>query len=233
MSNSFIQISDSHIDDEKLVMGVNSHSNLNSVIEDISKQSYDALVFSGDLAHNGTIYSYIQISEMLRNINKSVSILSGNHDKKSNLSKIFGDSMMLNLKLKDWEIITVDSVQYGKVSGRLSIQKLKKLTNEIELSNAKYIVICMHHPVMSMESSWDDEMSLENPEDFFASIYNYDKVKAVIWGHAHQCGEFYRDNLKLFSCPSTAVQFCGPTGIGYNHYKLYDDGEITCKTRWL
>ncbi len=40
MPKSFIQISDSHIDDKKLVMGVDSQANLACVVEDISKQSY-------------------------------------------------------------------------------------------------------------------------------------------------------------------------------------------------
>ncbi len=233
MPKSFIQISDSHIDDEKLVMGVDSQANLASVVEHISKQSYDALVVSGDLSHNGTMSSYIQIKEILKPLNNNASILPGNHDNKSNLSKIFSNSLLCNFQLNDWEIITIDSVQNEKVSGRLSNQQLQTLTDEIKLSSAKYIVLCLHHPVVPMQSSWNDDLSLENPEDFFDTISQFPKVRAVIWGHAHQSSEFNRDSIKLFSCPSTAVQFCGPSSIGYNHYTLHDNGEINCKTRWL
>ena len=233
MPKSFIQISDSHIDDEKLVMGVDSQANLASVVEHISKQSYDALVVSGDLSHNGTMSSYIQIKEILKPLNNNASILPGNHDNKSNLSKIFSNSLLCNFQLNDWEIITIDSVQNEKVSGRLSNQQLQTLTDEIKLSSAKYIVLCLHHPVVPMQSSWNDDLSLENPEDFFDTISQLPKVRAVIWGHAHQSSEFNLDSIKLFSCPSTAVQFCGPSSIGYNHYTLHDNGEINCKTRWL
>jgi Icc protein len=233
MPKSFIQFSDSHIDDERLVMGVDSQANLASVVEHISKQSYDALVFSGDLSHNGTMSSYIRIKEILKPLGNNVCILPGNHDNKSSLLKIFINSLPCNFQLNDWEIITIDSVQHEKVSGRLSNQQLQTLTDGIKLSIAKYIVLCLHHPVVPMQSSWDDDLSLENSEDFFDTISQFPKVRAVIWGHAHQSSEFNRDSIKLFSCPSTAVQFCGPSSIGYNHYTLYDNGEINCNTRWL
>ncbi len=233
MPKSFIQISDSHIDDEKLVMGVDSQANLACVVEDIYKQSYDALIFSGDLSHNGTINSYIRINEILKPLNNKTYILPGNHDNESNLAKIFDNSLLINFKLNDWEIISIDSVQNEKVSGYLSEQKLQTLVNEIKQSRAKYIVLCLHHPVVPMQSSWNDDLSLENSEDFFGAISQFPRVRAIIWGHAHQSSEFKFGNIKLFSCPSTAVQFCGPSGIGYNHYTLHDNGEINCKTQWL
>ena len=89
MPKSFIQISDSHIDDEKLVMGVDSQANLAAVVEHVSKQTFDALVFSGDLSHNGTTSSYIQIKEILKPLGNNVCILPGNHDNKSSLLKIY------------------------------------------------------------------------------------------------------------------------------------------------
>jgi Icc protein len=233
MPKSFIQISDSHIDDEKLVMGVDSQANLTCVVEHISKQLYDALIFSGDLSHNGTINSYIRINEILKPLNNKACILPGNHDNKSNLAKIFDNLLLSNFQLNDWEIISIDSVQNEKVSGYLSDQKLQTLINEIKQSRAKYIVLCLHHPVVPMQSSWDDDLSLENSEDFFGVISQFPRVRAIIWGHAHQSSEFKYGSIKLFSCPSTAVQFCGPSSIGYNHYTLHDNGEINCKTRWL
>ncbi len=233
MPKSFIQISDSHIDDEKLIMGVDSQANLTCVVEHISKQLYDALIFSGDLSHNGTINSYIRINEILKPLNNKACILPGNHDNKSNLAKIFDNLLLSNFQLNDWEIISIDSVQNEKVSGYLSDQKLQTLINEIKQSRAKYIVLCLHHPVVPMQSSWDDDLSLENSEDFFGVISQFPRVRAIIWGHAHQSSEFKYGSIKLFSCPSTAVQFCGPSSIGYNHYTLHDNGEINCKTRWL
>ena len=233
MTKSFIQISDSHIDDNKLVLGVDSQANLGSIVSMISDQNYDVLLISGDLAHNGTLESYQKLQKILNPIETEIYVLPGNHDDFSNLSQVFNQSSLCNFIIGCWEIITLDSVQSGKVSGRLSDEQLHSLSQQISSSSAKYIALCLHHPPVSMQSDWDDEMSLENPDDLFAVIDQFDTIKAVMWGHAHQCCEFNRNGVKLFSCPSTALQFNGQSGIGYNHYTLNEDGEIDCKTQWL
>ena len=233
MTKSFIQISDSHIDDDKLVMGVDSEANLSAIVSNISKHYYDALLISGDLAHNGTLLSYQKLRKILNPIEAKIYVLPGNHDDLSNLSQIFNQSSLCNFIIGCWEVITIDSVQVGKVSGRLNDKQLHSLSQQISSSSAKYIALCLHHPPIPMQSSWDDDMSLENPEDLFAVIDQFDNIKAIMWGHAHQCSESNRNSVKLFSCPSTALQFDGQPGIGYNHYTLNNDGEIYCKTQWL
>jgi len=233
MTKSFIQISDSHIDDNKLVMGVDSQANLSTIVSTISKHNFDALLISGDLAHNGTFESYQKLQKILNPIEAKIYVLPGNHDDLSNLSQIFNQSSLCNFIIGCWEVITIDSVQVGKVSGRLNDEQLHSLSQQISSSSAKYIALCLHHPPVSMQSDWDDEMSLENPEDLFTVIDQFDNIKAIMWGHAHQCSESNRNGVKLFSCHSTALQFDGQPGIGYNHYTLNDDGEIYCKTQWL
>ena len=233
MTKTFIQITDSHIDDNKLVMGVDSQANLGAIVSMISQKNYEALLISGDLTHNGTLESYQTLQKILDPIETEIYVLPGNHDNLSNLSQVFNKSYLCNFTIDCWEVITIDSVQVGKVSGRLIDEKLNSLSQEISSSSAKYIVLCLHHPPVSMQSDWDDEMSLENPEDLFAVIDQYDNIKAVIWGHTHQSSEFNRNGVKLFSCPSTALQFHGSSSIGYNHYTLNDNGQIYCKTHWL
>tara|TARA_B100000745_G_scaffold291704_1_gene231799 strand:- start:95 stop:796 length:702 start_codon:yes stop_codon:yes gene_type:complete len=233
MTKSFIQISDNHIDDDKLVMGVDSQANLSVIVSMIAQKNYDALLISGDLTHSGTLESYQKLKIILKPIKTEIYVLPGNHDNFANLSQIFNQSSLCNIIIGCWEVITIDSVQAGKVSGRLNDEQLHSLSQQISLSSAKYIALCLHHPPVSMESDWDDEMSLENPDDLFDVIDQYDNIKAVMWGHAHQCSEFNRKGVKLFSCPSTALQFNGSSSIGYNHYTLNDNGEIYCKTQWL
>ncbi len=233
MTRSFIQISDSHIDNDKFVMGVDSQKNLSAIVSNISKHYFDALLISGDLTHNGTLESYQKLHKILNPIESKIYMLHGNHDDLSNLNQIFNESSLCNLIIGCWEIISIDSVQVGKVSGRLNDEQLHTLSQKITTSSAKYIALCLHHPPVSMESDWNDALSLENPEDLFAVIDQFDNIKAIMWGHAHQCAEFNRKGVKLFSCPSTALQFNGQSGIGYNHYTLNDDGEIYCKTHWL
>ena len=86
----------------------------------ISNKNYDALLISGDLAHNGTLESYQKLQKILNPIETEIYVLPGNHDDLSNLSQIFSQSCLCNFILSCWEVITIDSVQVGKVSGRLN-----------------------------------------------------------------------------------------------------------------
>jgi len=233
MNNSFIQISDSHIDDEKNVWGTDSQKNLSTIVKSISSRNYNALIISGDLAHNGTASSYSIFKKIIRPIILNLSILPGNHDNKLNLSSAFSEYYLTKLTIADWEIISIDSVQDNKTSGFIKKNELELLTNKILSSTKKFIVLCLHHPPISMQSNWDDKKSLENSDNFFNTIDKFSKIKAVIWGHAHQGSEFIRNDIKLFSCPSTTLQFNGPDMIGYNHYNLSNEGEINCETVWL
>jgi Icc protein len=185
------------------------------------------------LAHNGTASSYSTLKDIIQPISDNLFILPGNHDNKLNLSSAFSEHYLPKLTIADWEIISIDSVQENKTSGFLNKAKLELLTKKILSSTKKFIVLCLHHPPISMESDWDDKKSLENSDDFFHTIDKFSKIKAVIWGHAHQSSEFNRNNVKLFSCPSTTLQFNGPEMIGYNHFNLSDKGEINCETVWL
>ena len=128
MTKTFIQITDSHIDDDKLVMGVDSEANLSAIVSNISKHYYDALLISGDLAHNGTLESYQKLLKILNSIATKIYVLPGNHDDLPNLSQVFNKSCLCNFIIDCWEVITIDSVQAGKVSGRLSDEQLYSLS---------------------------------------------------------------------------------------------------------
>ena len=117
MNNSFIQISDSHIDDEKNVWGADSQKNLNSIVKSILSRNYNALIISGDSTHNGTMSSYSLFKEIIKPISSNFAILPGNHDNKLNLSSSFSEHYLTKLIISDWEIISIDSVQDNKTSG--------------------------------------------------------------------------------------------------------------------
>ena len=125
MNYSFIQISDCHIDDEKNVWGTDSQKNLSTIVKSISNRNYNALIISGDLAHNGTASSYSTLKDIIQPISDNLFILPGNHDNKLNLSSAFSEHYLTKLTIADWEIISIDSVQDNKTSGFLRKDELK------------------------------------------------------------------------------------------------------------
>ncbi len=229
----FVQISDCHIDDNAQVMGVDSHTNLKKVVDKITTLESDALVISGDLAHNGTRQSYKKLKQILAPINTNIFAITGNHDNAENLNTELGEYLFDTVTLGAWEIATIDSVQVGKSSGFVSAKALAKLDTQLQSSNAKYALVVLHHPVVPMNSNWNDALSLENPQDLFAVLDKHSKIQALLFGHAHESAEFSKKGLKIIACPSTALQFNDENAIGFNYYTLFDDGQLTYETQWI
>ena len=231
--HNLIQISDCHIDNQAESMGVDTHTNLTSVIKTVAKQNCDTLLITGDLTHNGTLNSYYLLQRMLTPIKSRIVVLCGNHDQIANLNQVFSEQLIPKFSLGNWEIITIDSTQPLKTSGYVTKQALDQLDHDLQNSTAKYNIVALHHPIVSMQSDWDDSLSLENADKLFNVMNKYPKIKAVLWGHAHQASEFNNNHVALISCPSTALQFDNETRIGFNHYRLHDDGKLEYNTQWI
>ena len=230
---NLIQISDCHIDDQVESMGVDTHANLASVVKAVTKHNCDTLLITGDLAHNGTLNSYQVLQRMLMPIKSRIVVLSGNHDQIENLNQVFSEQLISKFSLGNWEIITIDSTQTLDNSGYVNKKALDQLAQDLQNSVAKYNIVALHHPIVSMQSDWDDSLSLENADELFNVMNKYPKIKAVLWGHAHQASEFDNNDVALISCPSTALQYDNETRIGFNHYRLHDDGKLEYNTQWI
>mgnify|MGYP006420480225 FL=1 len=228
-----IQISDCHIDDQPMVMGVNSQDNLKKIIQQISLVDFDALLISGDLTHNGGIKSYQILKEILLPIKKPMFVIAGNHDNANNLNQCFSKNLFESFTLGNWEIITIDSIQSNKTSGLVTQTALEKLDLMLLKSQSDNIIVTLHHPIVPMNSSWDDELSLENPQDLFQVLDQHSKIHTVVFGHAHEAAEFSHINFDIISCPSTALQFNQEQRVGYNEFNLNDNGTINHKIQWI
>ena len=229
---AFVQLSDCHIDDQPISMGVDTWHHLDQVLDKVKQQEFEQIFISGDLSHQGSEKSYSVLREKLKVLEIEPVVIVGNHDDKHNLSQAF-QYTHTNTQLGPWEIIITDSAQMGKTPGRLLAQALTQLQKDLQNSKAEYIIVMLHHPIVSMQSAWDDALSLENPEDLFAILKQHDKVKAVLFGHAHEAKDFEVDGIKIISCPSTALAFNPEQGLGFNHYQLHDNGLVSHKTLWI
>ncbi|MEO1943656.1 MAG: metallophosphoesterase [Candidatus Thioglobus sp.] len=230
---TLIQISDCHIDDTPIVMGINTQQNLSLIIDDILGREIDGLLITGDLAHNGTLGSYRFISKQLIKLDADIVVLPGNHDDTDNLITEFENNLVRELRFGDWGVVSAYSKQNNQISGLLSDEELQIIDDTLRLSKAKYNIVIIHHPPVPMCSEWDDSLSLQNMDDFMEVVDRNKNIKAILWGHAHQSSEFEHNNIKLISCPSTALQFNDDKGVGFNQYSLHNNGKFEYRTRWL
>lgn len=228
-----IQITDSHISKGKSYKNIATKKRLKNIVDNLA-EDIAAVIFTGDLSHYGDDKSYKDIKKIIKKIAPITYILAGNHDNLINLKKHFQKKMPSFFYLGEWQIIMLNSVKENKTYGYLSDNELKKLTNILASDNAKYYLIALHHPVVSMQSSWDDNESLRNPNDLFKITAKYPKVKAIIWGHAHEAKEFQYNNIKLLSCPSSANQSVKDFNkTGYRKISLCDNGQALTSVIWM
>ena len=227
-----IQLSDCHIDDQPVTMGINTQANLDAVLQALESQPFDQLFISGDLTHHGTAPAYQFLKDRLDQLTPNPLVIAGNHDDKNQLSKFFTQANAC-VTLGAWELITIDSVVVGETPGYLEKAELDRLDQLLTNTDAEHVMIALHHPIVGMQSNWNDDWSLTNPKALFALLDNHPKVRAVIFGHAHEAKRFQVNGLDIFSCPSTALQFNDEERLGFNRYYLHNDGKLECDTLWI
>ena len=88
-----LQLSDTHLfaNTQDNLLGVNSYLALSNLLKKIQYKTanIDIIFLTGDISQDGSIESYEHIVAVLASINKPVYWLSGNHDDKNIIEKVF------------------------------------------------------------------------------------------------------------------------------------------------
>ena len=241
-----IQITDLHIftneDDE--FSGVNSHSSLQAVLSQIKDDFpyYDLMLATGDLVQDTEETTYKNLLEILDQVDQPIYSLPGNHDDPGLMKKVFAADQDKQIKIhfdrqlqiRNWSILFLNSYKPNTHNGYLSQEELIALHEGLERAKDSNVLICLHHHPVSINSKWMDGMMLENPDDLFEIVDQYDHVKGIIWGHIHQEFSQVRKDVLLLGTPSTCAQFLPKAKEygtddkqpGYRWLKLKGDGSI-------
>ncbi len=243
-----IQITDTHIfesaDDH--FDGVNTTESLSTVITHIKQQreQIDLVIVSGDLVHDPVSSAYLKLRHLLDKLELPVFCLPGNHDDPVLMHKLLNQQLIATQKLVDanhWGIILLDTFLKNSHSGRLQLSELEFLEQSLEQFKDKSVLVCLHHPPISVASPWMDAMKLENHEDLFNVLDKFKNVRSVIWGHIHQVIMEKRGDILMYGSPSTCVQFKPRSeeyvrddfGPAYSVLNLYRDGRVDIETQRL
>ena len=236
MMQQLIQISDCHLAQRSLMNGVNTRMRLKHIIKNINNKPYDALIATGDLVNTPSAKNYQLLTYFLMQLKrKNISIIAGNHDDINLMRAYLMPYIMRTISLDNWCIILTDSVVDKQVYGMLSAKELMRLEREIIGTTKPYVFIALHHPIVKMNSTWNDMQSLHNAKTLLALLKNHPKVKAVSFGHSHEYKVFNKSGLRIYSCPSSAKQFTHYRSYSsaYMIFKLLDSGNIDHKVIWI
>lgn len=235
-----VQITDCHLGERPgtRLLNVDTDRSLAAVIELVKRQQprIDALLLTGDLSDNGSAAAYRRVQAATDGLAPEVRWLPGNHDSAATLRRLYGDDARLrrNLLLGDWQIVALDTAVPHQVGGRLASLELAALRDCLRGEPRRHALICLHHPPLPVGCDWIDTQQVANADEFWSELEPFAQVRAVLSGHVHQAFETQRGAVRVFSSPSTCVQFAPGSADfrveavapGYRWFDLHADGRI-------
>jgi 3',5'-cyclic-AMP phosphodiesterase len=242
-NNSYrlVQVTDTHLyaDVSHVLVGMNCEQGLNDVMDLIrSKEKVIAgVLLTGDASQDNSAGSYQRLHRTLGTLGARQYWIPGNHDELKAMQKALdADNRCFDktLRLGDWLVIMLASNVVGAVHGMLKKSELEFLETSLRTTDAKHVLVCLHHNPVPVKAAWLQHHALQNPDALFAILDRYPVTRAVLFGHIHHELEAERNGVRYFGSPSTCIQF-HPTSEefaldrrnpGYRWLELHEDGEI-------
>lgn len=237
-----VQLSDFHLfaDARSELLGVNTQDSLEAVLERVrhEQQNPDAILATGDLSQDGSPASYGRLEGLFADFRAPVYWVEGNHDKtRAMMDALHRQRERVSpcrVELGAWTLILLDSTIPDDVPGELFEDDFAFLQQALTRARGAHVLVALHHHPVAMGSPWLDQQQVRSAERLFRVVEGDPRVRALIWGHVHQEYEGERNGVRLFSVPSTCVQFkprsqdfaVDDTSPGYRWFDLYPDGRI-------
>ncbi len=242
-----LQFTDPHLyaDEAGTLRGVATYPAFVRAIERARARDWpvDAILVTGDLVQDDP-GGYALFRRALGALAKPVYCLPGNHDVPDAMRReLGGDPFVLGgaVDLDGWRIVLLDSTLPGSAGGRLSDRSLAELDAALATAPGQHALVCLHHHPVILSSRWLDRVGLANPEDLFRVIDAHRNVRAVLWGHIHQCFDGLHRHVRLLGTPSTCTQFLpradefeiDPRPPAYRTLELRPDGTLLTEVIWV
>jgi Icc protein len=238
-----LQLTDLHLfgEEQTKLIGFNPYQSLQQIMKLVAKsveETPSALVaLTGDVSQDYSLKSYEIATKIFSNFSCPIAATMGNHDHLSTFAKIFGDPAQESNKLFDfgnWRLVFLNSHWPERVGGRLAKEELDFLSKILADSHDKHVMVFLHHPALSVDSAWLDNIKLSNASELLEIIDQYQNIRAVVCGHVHQEAKATRFGIDYLSTPSTSWQFAVDSDDfkldtlmpGYRWIDLYDDGTF-------
>lgn len=243
-----VQFTDLHLipAPEQHLWGINPYANFSVILQAATAEYPRAklCLLTGDLVHNPVAEAYLLLRDCLVGLNYSIFRLPGNHDDSKLIDEYLSTGNIHKeqaLQLGNWQIILLNTNASTPIGGRLDVAELERLDKYLLAYPNHHTLVCLHHHPVSINSSWMDEMALQNPGDLFDIMDRHSQVRGVIWGHIHQEFDSERKGVRLLGAPATSVQFvphCNhfkqdSLGPGFRWLGLHPNGQIETKVHYF
>jgi len=214
------QISDSHI----LPFGEKSHGiidpaqRLLAAVKAVNAASPDLVLHTGDIAHHGTPESYRVAREILAQLKAPLFAIPGNHDDRANMRAAFSDEKWMPSKGQatafiqytidtgPLNIIMLDSLVPGEVSGALCESRLEFLHTQLS-RDSRPTIIALHHPPMAPGLDGFAKVGLQGADQLANILEKQGQVIRILAGHNHRSVVGVCGGVATIVAPSCAFPF--------------------------
>ncbi|MBK1708868.1 MULTISPECIES: metallophosphoesterase [Marichromatium] len=234
-----LHLSDPHLYDqaEGRLLGMRTRHSFEAVLERaLASAPADALLITGDLAHDEAAGGYRLLRDRLEQTRLPCYCVAGNHDHWPLAHEILGHFAPPSgsiVALGNWRLALLDSSLPGEVRGHVEPAQLSALGAWLETNQAPTLV-CLHHHPVAVGSAWIDSLGVDNGEALVTLCADHPQVRAILFGHVHQAFAQHIGRLELLAAPATSVQFLKQSrGFaldtrppGYRELLLHGNGHI-------
>ncbi len=243
-----LHVTDPHLfaTTEGELRGTNTHASLLKVLQHIYDSDWiaDLITVTGDLIQDDSAGAYEQFRDTFSTLGLPIACIPGNHDVVPLMQTVLSAppfSYCGSHEIGDWIISGIDSSIAGSAAGKVANAEMVRLREQIDTSDAKHALVCLHHPPAAMNSEWLDKVGLTNAMEFLAVLNAMPKVRATLSGHVHQEYEEQHNNVRVIATPSTCRQFTkysekfavDDNPPAYRRVTLNPDGSLATELVWV
>ena len=204
----------------------------------------DIAVVTGDLIQDDSAGAYEHFRSMLGELGIPVHCVPGNHDIRALMQTALQAPPFhycQTVELQDWLIIGIDSCVDEHAGGSVSDAELDRIDQAIAASDAPNVMVCLHHPPVTMGSKWLDSVGLDNGDETLRRLSASGRVRLAVFGHVHQNYDAYHAGIRIIATPSTCSQFAAGSDEfaiddsppAYRRVQLNADGTHSNELIWV
>ena len=229
--------------------GILTRESLQDLVAHIQavEQPFDHVIITGDHTHDELPAAYAAVREILSPWSDRLWQVPGNHDDRAVMRQVFSeripgtssDPINFRFEAGTWLCVGLDTHVPGAVAGNIDDVQLAWLQQHLATTRCRRVALFFHHPPIAVGSEWMDAIGLNRREKLQDVVRGDDRIRLICCGHVHHEFEFSLGSARVFTTPSTGIQF-DPAGDvpnfstdrpGYRVIELNGDEFTTCVRR--
>lgn len=202
------------------------------------------VLVTGDLIQDDSPEAYERFRDLMLPLDLRVHCVPGNHDVRDIMRALCCRppfSYCAYEEIGDWLMVGIDSCITRDAGGAVTGEELERLSDIVDGSSAKHVMVSLHHPPVPMGSRWLDSVGLRNGDEVLERLQSLRRVRIAAFGHVHQEYDADHDGVRIIATPSTCRQFkqgsddfaVDDNPPAYRRIALNADGSVDTELVWV